>query len=164
MGVGVWGRMDARIHVAKSLPCSPETTTTLLTDYTPIQTKKFKVKEYWSGLLLPSPGDLLDPGTEPASLALQVDSLFLSHQGSPRTLVPLVLQMKSLGHHHMEVTESLRSDPDPFTFGVPTTALAVASLLITLDSTCKLRCHHTQQASRCGFRYTQEVLTQHDLE
>jgi len=94
--------------------------------------------------LFPSPGDLLDPGIEPASLALQVDSLFLSHQGSPRTLVPLVSQMKSLSHHHMEVTKSLRSDPNPFTFGVPTTG----SFFITLASTCKLRCRHTQQASR----------------
>ena len=32
-------------------------------------------KEYWSGLLLPSPGDLPDPGTETRSLALQADSL-----------------------------------------------------------------------------------------
>ena len=35
------------------------------------------------GLPFPSPGDLPDPGIEPASPALQVDSLLLSHQGSP---------------------------------------------------------------------------------
>ena len=29
---------------------------------------KFSRQEYWSGLPLPSPGDLSDPGTEPASL------------------------------------------------------------------------------------------------
>ena len=28
----------------------------------------FSRKEYWSGLLCPPPGDLLDPGTESASL------------------------------------------------------------------------------------------------
>ena len=39
--------------------------------------------EYWSGLSFPSPGDLTDPGIEPASSALQVSSLSLSHQGSP---------------------------------------------------------------------------------
>ena len=32
-------------------------------------------QEYRSGLPLPSPGDLADPGTEPASPALQADSL-----------------------------------------------------------------------------------------
>ena len=34
---------------------------------------------------VPSPGDLPDPGIEPASLALTPDSLPLSHQGSPFT-------------------------------------------------------------------------------
>ena len=38
---------------------------------------------YWSGLPCPPPGDLLDPRTEPRSPTLQVDSLPLSHQGSP---------------------------------------------------------------------------------
>ena len=32
-------------------------------------------QEYWSGLPFPSPGDLPDPGIEPVSPALQVDSL-----------------------------------------------------------------------------------------
>ena len=32
-------------------------------------------QEYWSGLPFPSPGDLPDPGIEPTSPALQVDSL-----------------------------------------------------------------------------------------
>ena len=35
----------------------------------------FSRQEYWSGLPFPSPGDLLDPGTEPGSLELQADSL-----------------------------------------------------------------------------------------
>ena len=43
----------------------------------------FLRQEYWSGLPLPSPGDLPDPGVEPASPALQADSLLLSHLGSP---------------------------------------------------------------------------------
>ena len=30
---------------------------------------EFSRKEYWSGLPFPLPGDLLNPGTEPASLA-----------------------------------------------------------------------------------------------
>ena len=36
---------------------------------------EFSRQEYWSGLTLPSPGDLPDPGIEPESPALQADSL-----------------------------------------------------------------------------------------
>ena len=43
----------------------------------------FSRPEYWSGLPCPPPGDLPDPGIEPTSLALQADSLMLSHWGSP---------------------------------------------------------------------------------
>ena len=35
----------------------------------------FSRQEYWSGLPCPPPGDLLNPGIEPRSPALQVDSL-----------------------------------------------------------------------------------------
>ena len=37
MGKGVWGRMDTCVCMAESLHYSPETTTTLLIGYTPIQ-------------------------------------------------------------------------------------------------------------------------------
>ena len=40
----------------------------------PLSTEFFR-QEYWSGLPLPSPGDLPDPGTESRSPALQADSL-----------------------------------------------------------------------------------------
>ena len=43
---------------------------------------RFPRQEYWSGEQFPSPGDLPGPRIEP-SPALQVDSLPLSHQGSP---------------------------------------------------------------------------------
>ena len=43
----------------------------------------FSRQEYWSGLPCPPPGDLPDPGIEPVSLALQADSLPLSHWRSP---------------------------------------------------------------------------------
>ena len=39
-GMGVWRRMDTCVRVTESLGCSPETITTLLTGYTPIQYKK----------------------------------------------------------------------------------------------------------------------------
>ena len=37
---------------------------------------------YWSGLPCPLPGDLPNPGTDPRSPVLQMDSYHLSHQGS----------------------------------------------------------------------------------
>jgi len=46
----------------------------------------FSRQEYWSELPCPPSRDFPDPGTELASLsypALHVDSLLLSHQGSP---------------------------------------------------------------------------------
>ena len=46
----------------------------------------FPRQEYWSGLQFPLPGDLIDPGIEFTSPALQVDSSPLSHQESPHTL------------------------------------------------------------------------------
>ena len=48
----------------------------------------FPRQEYWSGLPFLPPGDIHDPGIEPLSPvdpALQVHSLLLSHQGSPRS-------------------------------------------------------------------------------
>ena len=35
----------------------------------------FSRQEYWSGVPLPSPGDLPDPGIEPRSPALRIDAL-----------------------------------------------------------------------------------------
>ena len=43
----------------------------------------FSRQENWSGLPCPPPGDLPDPGIEPASLALQEDSLPPEPPGKP---------------------------------------------------------------------------------
>ena len=43
----------------------------------------FPRKEYWSGLLFPSPGDLPDSGIEPRSSTLQKDSLPSEPPGKP---------------------------------------------------------------------------------
>ena len=43
---------------------------------------EFPWQEYWSRLPFPSPGNLPDPGIEPVSPALQLDSLPPSHHGS----------------------------------------------------------------------------------
>ena len=39
------------------------------------QSMEFSRQEYWSGLPCPAPGDLPNPGVEPRSPALQMDSL-----------------------------------------------------------------------------------------
>ena len=44
---------------------------------------EFSRHEYWSGLAFPPPEDLPRPEIEPGSPALQVNSLPLSHLGSP---------------------------------------------------------------------------------
>ena len=46
----------------------------------------FSRQEHWSRLPFPSPGNLPDPEIKPAFLALQADSLPLSHQGSVGSL------------------------------------------------------------------------------
>ena len=43
----------------------------------------FSRQEYWSGLPFASPGDLPDPGIEPGSPGLQVDSLRSEPVGKP---------------------------------------------------------------------------------
>ena len=44
----------------------------------------FSRREYWCWLPFPSPGDLPNPGTEPMSPALQIDSLPNELQGKPK--------------------------------------------------------------------------------
>ena len=44
----------------------------------------FSRQEYWSGLLFPSPGDLLDPRIEPRFPTLQADALTSEPPGKPR--------------------------------------------------------------------------------
>ena len=48
-GKGLWWRLDTCVSMVESLPCLPETTTTLLIGYTPIQNvfgvKKIKIKK-----------------------------------------------------------------------------------------------------------------------
>ena len=53
----------------------------------------FSRQEYWSGLPVPSPGDLPDPEIEPESLALQADYLQSESPGKPITSLELQRQM-----------------------------------------------------------------------
>ena len=47
---------------------------------------EFSRPEYWSGKPFPSPGDLPNPGTEPRSPALHVNSLPAEPQGKPKNI------------------------------------------------------------------------------
>ena len=51
----------------------------------------FSRQEYWNGLPFPSPRDLLDPGIEPRSPALQVDALPSEPPGKPSLYIWLIL-------------------------------------------------------------------------
>ena len=87
--LGFWGRQrlrwlnditdsrDLKVKVAQS--CG---TLCDLMDY--IQSVEFSRPECWSGQLFPSPGDLLSPGIEPRSPALQADSLPAEPPGKPQ--------------------------------------------------------------------------------
>ena len=51
----------------------------------------FPRQEYWSGLPIPSPGDLPDPETEPGSPTLQADALTSEPPGKPNGIIPCIL-------------------------------------------------------------------------
>ena len=58
---------------------------------------EFPRQDYWSGLPFPSPGDLSDPGSEPAIPALQAGSLPLSHLNpNSRELAPKLASTPAL--------------------------------------------------------------------
>ena len=76
------------LHPNSELYCCGLVTQSCLTlcnpkDYSPpgSSVHGFSRQEYWSELLFPFPVDLPNPGIKPTPLALQADSLPLSHQG-----------------------------------------------------------------------------------
>ena len=58
----------------------------------------FPRQEYWSGLPFPSPGDLPDPGIEPASPALAGRFYTTKPPGKPHNILYLLFQKKN-GHN-----------------------------------------------------------------
>ena len=61
-----------------------------------------EAQEHWSGYLIPSPGDLPDPGIEPGSPALQTDSLLTELWGKPNLLKLILLFLFTPGTNPME--------------------------------------------------------------
>ena len=77
---------ELAILCAQSLSCARHFATPLAVAHQAPTSMGFSRQECWSGLPRPPPGDLPDSRIEPVSpefLALQADSLLLSHQGSP---------------------------------------------------------------------------------
>ena len=56
---------------------------------------EFSRHVYWSGLPFPSPGDLLNPGTEPRSPTLQAEPLPSETTGSPMSILPKFIYIYS---------------------------------------------------------------------
>ena len=61
------------------------------------QSMEFSRQEYWSGLPLPSPGDLPNPGIKPRSPTLQADALPLEPRGKPGNSYIVVFSRKIFG-------------------------------------------------------------------
>ena len=66
-----------------------------VTHHTPLS-RDFSRQEYWSRLPFPSPTDLLDPGIEPTSPALQVDSLPCEPWNFPIVTYDSNVQLRSI--------------------------------------------------------------------
>ena len=70
---GTDGAKQLKVLVTQS--CRLFATPWIVAHQDPLATE-FSRQEYWSGLLLPSPGDLSDPGIEPGSPTLQAFFFF----------------------------------------------------------------------------------------
>ena len=57
--------------------------------YQALLSLEFSRQEYWSGLSVPSPGDLPDPGIEHSSPSLQADALPSEPPGKPLKFLAL---------------------------------------------------------------------------
>ena len=73
----------------------------------------FSRQEYWSGLPFPSPGELPDPGIEPASPALQADSLPSDPLGKlTHSKCPLKTWVKDWMNRKMHSPSCIHPDPN----------------------------------------------------
>ena len=70
--------------IAQPMKMKVEVTQSCLTLCDPIEPMEFSRPEYWSGEPFPSPGNLPNPGIEPRSPALQVDSSVGEPPGKPQ--------------------------------------------------------------------------------
>ena len=90
MDYTVHGIFQARILEWVAMPFSRESSQTRDQTQVSLNAGEFftswatrEAEEYWSGYLIPPPGDLPDPGIQPGSPALQADSLPTELPGKP---------------------------------------------------------------------------------
>jgi len=76
-----------RVQLCDPMDCSPSGSSV----------HRISQQEYWSGLSLPSLGNLPNPGIKPGCPTLQVDLYCLSHQGS----LYISSSKSSLGIYHL---------------------------------------------------------------
>ena len=67
------------------------------------------MQEYWSGLPIPSPGDLPDPRIEPGSPTLQADSLPAKPPGKSLVVKSAVLTIR---HHTRSLGQVMLKKPE----------------------------------------------------
>ena len=79
-----YGTGSSRVEEVKSLSRVRLFMTPCTVAYQALPSMEFSGQEYWSGLPIPSPEDLPNPGIEPGSLALQADTLSSEPPGKPR--------------------------------------------------------------------------------
>ena len=87
----LWNNNNVCVHaclVAKSCLtlCTPWT----VARHSPL-VMGFPRQEYWSGLSLPPPGDLPDPGIKPSLLHCRKILYPLSHQGTPIIIIIIII-------------------------------------------------------------------------
>ena len=91
-----FARHDTRMR-AKSLQSCLTVTLWTVARQAPLSVG-FSRQEYWSGLSFPSPGDLPDPGIEPASLmSLALAGRFFTTSATWESLVQLNVEKRNPG-------------------------------------------------------------------
>ena len=109
----------------------------------------FSRQEYWSGLPCPPPGDLPNPGIDPTSPALRVDSLSADPPGKPKMYLHMTYFFILSGEYWIDPNQGCSGDsfkvycnftsggetciyPDKKSEGVSNQSV----LVVTVDSLC----------------------------
>ena len=124
----------------------------------------FSRKEYWSGLPRPPPGDLSDPGIEPASLEVScVGKWVLYHQRHLSHLGP-GLRTKELHRHfitrknkHPKVYQVTTADLSPSPHNVHS---FIHSLSLPLGSQSRVKTEHIKTVTTSAHRFTRDEVAQ----
>ena len=95
---------------AKSLQSCPGLYNAMDCSHQPPLSMGFSRQKYWSGLLCPPPGDLLNPGIKPVSFmspAWQAGSLLLVPPGKPFEMVRIAIAMVESSDLHSHLPRGI---------------------------------------------------------